>query len=184
MKAQVNKVTISLLQQDLWGLAVDAVVHQTDTLLTLPSHLLTKFGSSVAEECRRIGRCDIGSAVMTSAGKLPSKKLLHTVGPRWGEGSERGKLSSAVWECLRLAEAHQLTSLALPAISTGALGYPVENCAKTMLTQVIDFTFENLNSLRHVIIALENEVALEAFQAEFEEQLQQLRQTGEGKVYV
>ncbi len=182
MKAQVNKVTIHLVQRDIWSLEVDAVVNQTDTILTLPAALLARTGSAVAEECRRIGRCDIGSAVMTSAGKLPLQKLIHTVGPRWGEGSERGKLANATWECLRLAEEHRLKSLAMPAISTGALGYPVENCAKTMLSQIIDFTFEDLKSLRAVFICLDNDVALEAFEHEFEEQLRQLRQTGEGKV--
>jgi O-acetyl-ADP-ribose deacetylase (regulator of RNase III) len=184
MKAQVNKVTISLIQQDLWSLDVDAVVHQTDTILTLPAALAAKTGSTVVDECRRIGRCDVGTAVITNAGKLPFKKLIHAVGPRWGEGSERGKLASATWECLHLTESQNLTSLAIPALSTGALGYPVENCAKTMLSQIIDFTFEELKSLRTVIMCLDNEVALEAFQREFEEQLQQLRQTGEGKVRV
>lgn len=184
MKAHVNKVSIGLIQQDIMSLEVDAIVYQTDTILTLPAHLLAKTGTAVAEECRRIGRCDVGSAVITSAGKLPIQKLIHAVGPRWGEGSERGKLANATWECLRLSEENHLKSLALPALSTGALGYPVENCAKTMLSQIIDFTFEDLKSLRSVFICLDNEVALEAFQREFEEQLQQLRQTGECKVRV
>jgi O-acetyl-ADP-ribose deacetylase len=184
MKAHVNKVAIGLIQQDIWSLEVDAVTYQTDTLLTLPASLLNKVGSEVADECRRIGRCDVGSAVITNAGKLSIQKIIHVVGPRWGEGSERGKLASATWECLRLAEENQLNSLVLPALSTGALGYPVENCAKTMLSQIIDFTFEDLKSLRTVFVCLDNEVALEAFQIEFEEQLRQLRQTGEGKVHV
>jgi O-acetyl-ADP-ribose deacetylase (regulator of RNase III) len=125
----------------------------------------------------------VGSAVVTSAGRLITvQKLIHAVGPRWGEGSERGKLANVTWECLRLTEENRLKSLAMPGISTGALGYPVENCAKTMLTQIIDFTFENLKSLRAVTICLDNAVALEIFQNEFENQLQDLKQSGEGKV--
>jgi len=184
MKAQVNKVSIVILQQDIWSLDVDVIVRQADTILSLPATFVAKVGSTVAEECRRLGRCDVGSAVMTNAGKLPQRKLIHAVGPRWGEGSERGKLASAIWECLRLTEEHQLKSLALPALSTGTLGYPVENCAKTMLSQLIDFTFEDLKTLRSVFVCLEDDVALEAFELEFEQQLQQLRQNGEGKVYV
>ncbi|NWF68806.1 MAG: macro domain-containing protein [Chloroflexi bacterium] len=184
MRAQINKVTIDLVQQDILTLEVEGIVNQTDTALNLPPAFLVKVGSTVADECRRIGRCDVGSAVVTSGGKLNFQKIIHTVGPRWGEGSERGKLASAVWECLRLAEAHHLKSLAIPALSTGTHGYPLENCAKTMLSQLIDFTFEHLKSLRTLIVSLDNDVALEVFQREFDEQLQQLRQTGEGKVRV
>jgi O-acetyl-ADP-ribose deacetylase len=184
MKAHVNKVTIELIQRDLLTLEVDTIVNQTDVTLTVPAALADRGGSTIAEECRRIGRCDVGSAVVTGAGKFNAQKIIHAVGPRWGEGSERGKLASVTWECMRLAEQFHLKSIAMPALSVGALGYPVENCAKTMLTQIIDFTFENLKSLRTVIVCLDNPLALEAFEREFNSQLEELRENGEGRVRV
>ncbi len=121
---------------------------------------------------------------MTGPGNLAVDKIIHAVGPRWGEGSERGKLANVTLECLRLAENNRLKSIALPPISTGALGYPLENCAKTMLTQIVDFTFENLKHLRQVTICMDTVHAFAAFQQEFQQQLQELKETGEGKVKV
>jgi O-acetyl-ADP-ribose deacetylase (regulator of RNase III) len=122
--------------------------------------------------------------VITSAGDAPFEKIIHTVGPRWGEGSERGKLANATLQALRLAESNQLKSVALPAISAGALGYPLENCAKTMFEQIIDFTFEDLRYLRTIIVCLDSELALQVFREEFIRQLDDLKESGEGKVKV
>ncbi|MEO8397269.1 MAG: macro domain-containing protein, partial [Chloroflexota bacterium] len=121
-------------------------------------------------------------AKMTSAGNLKAEKIIHAVGPRWGEGSERGKLGNVTWECLHLAESNDLKSIAIPAISAGALGYPLENCATTMLSQIIDFTFEDLKHLRTIILCLPDELAFDAFKREFDQQLEELRQSGTATV--
>jgi O-acetyl-ADP-ribose deacetylase len=175
MKAKVNRVSIQLVQDDLLSLPVSAVVNATDTALSLPPRLATKAGIAVQREIAEIGYCEVGSAVMTSAGGLGVEKIIHAVGPRWGEGAERGKLLNVTFECLRLAESHNLKAIAMPAISTGALGYPLENCATTMLTQIIDYTFEDLKHLRTVMICLDNPLAYEAFKKEFQAQLLELR---------
>lgn len=184
MKAKVNKLSIELQIGEIWGLEVDAVVHSTDTHLTINRRLLQLVGSTLQDECQGIGWCDVGSAVITDAGKLPAGKIIHAAGPRWGEGSERGKLASATWNVLSLAEESQFKSIALPAISAGAMGYPLENCALTTLTEIIDFTFENLKYLKTIIICLENEIAFEVFKKEFRRQLETLKESGEGKVRV
>lgn len=184
MKARVNRVTIQIVQDDALALEVAALVLPTDTNLTLAPRVASRVGAEVLRELAQIGYCAVGSAVMTGAGELTVDKLIHVVGPRWGEGSERGKLLSATLSCLRLAEAAKLKSLALPAISTGALGYPLENCAKTMLTQIIDYTFEDLKHLRSVVLYLDNDLALDAFKKEFRQQLDELQQAGDGKVQV
>lgn len=184
MKAKVNKVTIQVVQGDILSLPVAAIVNDTDTDLEMSPRLLGKVGAAIQRELALIGYCEVGSAVITSAGNLGFEKIIHAVGPRWGEGSERGKLSNAVFECLRLAETHKLKSIAFPAISVGANGYPLENCAKTMLTQIIDYTFEDLKYLRTIIICLNDELALEAFKREFQHQLEELKQDGEAKVQV
>lgn len=184
MKAKVNKLSIELQIAEIWGLDVDAVVHSTDTHLTINPRLLQLAGPTLQDECQGIGWCDIGSAIITDAGNLPAGRIIHAAGPRWGEGSERGKLASATWNVLSLAEESQFKSIALPAISTGAMGYPLENCALTMLTEMIDFTFEKLKHLKTIIICLENEIAFEVFKKEFRRQLETLKESGEGKVRV
>lgn len=182
MKMKVNKVVIQITQEELLKLSLVVIVNQTDTSLTIPPTLAAIAGSELVQECAAIGWCDVGSAVITSAARLPYDRIIHVVGPRWGEGSERGKLVSATYECLRLAEFHHLKSLGIPAISTGLLGYPLENCAKTMLTQIIDYTFEDLKYLRNIVISLDNAAAYEAFRAEFQSQIEVMRASGEGKI--
>ncbi|MFN8529383.1 MAG: macro domain-containing protein [Anaerolineae bacterium] len=182
MKAKVNRVTIQIVEGDLLSLSVAAIVNATTTDLALPPDLVAKGGIELQRECARIGHVDVGTAVMTGAGNLTFDRIIHTAGPRWGEGSERGKLMLCVLECLRLTENTQLKSIAFPAISIGALGYPVENCAVTMLTQIIDYTFEDLKSLRTVIICLNDSNSASIFKREFQRQIEELRETGDAKV--
>ena len=182
MKAKINKVTIRLTQESILSVTTDGIVNATDPNLSLPPELSARAGIEVVQECIAIGWCDVGSAKTTSAGNLSADKIIHAVGPRWGEGSERGKLANVTWECLHLAESNDLKSIALPAISAGALGYPLENCATTMLSQIIDFTFEDLKHLRTVILCLPDETAFDAFKHEFDQQLENLRQSGTATV--
>lgn len=184
MKVKVNKVTIQIVQADILTLAVNAVVNSTDPNLHLSPPLVLKAGFKLQDEVNAIGWCDIGDAVITAAGDLPYQKIIHAVGPRWGEGSERGKLANVTLACLRLAEEYHLKSLALPAISAGVLGYPLENCARTMITQIIDYTFENPRYLKLIMICLDNLTALTVFQKELELQVEQLKAAGEGEVTV
>ncbi|MBK8025995.1 MAG: macro domain-containing protein [Chloroflexi bacterium] len=183
-KVKINKVTIRLLNADLLTVPADGIVTPTDPNLTMEFELARRVGAEVPRELSIMGWCDVGSAIVTSAGRLPFKKILHAVGPRWGEGSERGKLANVTRECLRLAEEHGLHSLVMPAISTGSLGYPVENCALTMLTQIVDYTFEDLRALRSVLLCLQDPHSLEAFSLELDRQVEQLRQSNEGHVQV
>lgn len=184
MKAKVNKVTIQITQDDILAQSVAALVNSTDPNLHVNPALSAKAGPTLQQACNAIGWCEVGSAVITDAGEMKMEKIIHAVGPRWGEGSERGKLANVTLQCLRLAEQYHLKSLAIPAISTGTLGYPVENCAKTMIGQIIDFTFDNPRYLRMVIICLDSPLAYQIFKAEFSAQLDELKDTGEGEVTV
>jgi O-acetyl-ADP-ribose deacetylase (regulator of RNase III) len=184
MKAKVNKVTIQIMQADILTLSAAALVNTTDPNLSMPPVLASRAGADVLRECRDIGWCNVGDAVVTGGGKSGYEKIIHAVGPRWGEGAERGKLANATLRCLQLAEDEQLKSIAIPAISAGSLGYPLENCAKVMLAQIIDFTFEDLKSLRTVILCVETPVALQIFENEFQRQLLELKESGDAKVKV
>ncbi|MBZ0309971.1 MAG: macro domain-containing protein [Anaerolineae bacterium] len=184
MKAKVNKVTIQLVEGNPLAFADAGLVTQTDPNLTLDPGLAALTGPEVPQECALIGWCEVGSAIITNPGHLPVERLIHVVGPRWGEGSERGKLANATWKCLQLAEADRLPSLVIPAISTGTMGYPLENCAKTMLERIIDFTFEDPKYLRAIIICLETQTAYNVFKLEFKQQLHELKANNQGKVQV
>lgn len=92
-------------------------------------------GPSVMKECRKIGGCKTGSAVLTNAGNLKAKKVLHAVGPVWNGGNhgEPELLKSAYETCFQLAKKNGLKTIAFPAISTGVYGYPKEAAAKIAL---------------------------------------------------
>ena len=184
MKAKVNKVHIHVVQGDLLVQDVSAFVYVTDPNLTLSPALAHQAGPAVEAACQEIGWCKVGSATITTAGNLPFERIIHAVAARWGEGGERGKLANVTLTCLRLAEDHQLKSLAFPAISTGALGYPLEACARVMLEEIIDFTFENLRYLRSVVLCLDSTLAYDVFASEFARQVQVLQTSGDGKVEV
>ena len=114
--------------------------------------------------------CPTGSAVLTSAGALPARFVIHAVGPVWhgGEQGEPQMLAAAHHRCLELAAEHQCRSLAFPAISTGVYGYPIPLAACVALGEVIDFlkappANERQQPLRLVRFVLFNDVAFEHF---------------------
>jgi O-acetyl-ADP-ribose deacetylase (regulator of RNase III) len=92
-------------------------------------------------ECRKIGHCPTGQAVVTTGGNLKARYVIHTVGPVWS-GGRRGEaelLASCYRESLQLAGLHQLKSIAFPAISCGAYGYPLEQAVKIAVRECAEF---------------------------------------------
>lgn len=178
MQAEVNGVLIRLVQGDITDLAVDAIVNAANSQLILGSGvagaIARKGGPSIQQECLRIGWCEVGEAVMTNAGSLKAKHVIHAVGPRMGEGNERGKLASATRASLTLAEERELTSIALPAISTGIFGFPLEACAQVMTRITVDFTFEDLQHLKEIVLCLYDDRAMLAFQQALENELAEI----------
>jgi O-acetyl-ADP-ribose deacetylase (regulator of RNase III) len=111
-------------------------------------------GPTIAEECRRIrserGPIPPGDAVATTAGKLPAKCIIHTVGPIW-HGGDRGEaevLSRCYHESMRLADELKLHTIAFPAISTGIFRYPIEQAAWVAIPTLI----ESLRSARRLVL--------------------------------
>ena len=123
----------------LGGGGVDGAIHRTG-------------GPSILQECRRIvakiGTLPAGKAVLTTAGRLPAKYVIHTVGPvyRGGKQREAETLASCYRESIQLADDHAIRSLAFPAISTGAYGYPVPEAAQIAVSTIV----EVLPSCAHV----------------------------------
>ncbi len=108
-------------------------------------------GRSVMEECRIIGSCPTGEAVLTNAGKLVSKKIIHTPGPVWHGGKSREPLllENCYRNSLLLAKKEGLKTIAFPSISTGVYGYPIKEAARIALS--VGREFENeFNEIRFV----------------------------------
>ncbi|MGH9381439.1 MAG: macro domain-containing protein [Thermoanaerobaculia bacterium] len=172
-KAEENRVVISLnetllelVEGDITELEVDALVNAANQDLELgggvAGAIRRKGGPSIQKECRRIGSIPVGTAVLTGAGKLPVKHVIHAVGPRWGEGDEDRKLSSAVRASLALADRHGLRSLALPAISAGNFGMPKDRAARIMLTEVHRY-LQGGTKLERVVVCLYDEATYRTF---------------------
>lgn len=137
---KLNGTQLELVEADITELEVDAIVNPANEDLKLGSGVAgairRKGGPSIQKECDRIGGTPVGTAVITGAGELPQKHVIHAVGPRMGEGEEDRKLASAVRSSLALADRHDLKSIAVPAISTGNFGFPVSRCARVTLTEI------------------------------------------------
>ena len=122
---------------DITEQRVDAIVNAANTHLAhgggVAGAIVRKGGRVIQDESDRLKPVPVGGAVVTSAGALPARYVIHAVGPRWGEGGEPRKLSSAVSAALLKARELGLASVALPAISTGIFGYPLDKAAETIL---------------------------------------------------
>lgn len=122
-------------------------------------------GPAIMAECRRIGRCPTGEAVITTGGNLPSACVIHTVGPVWGGGAkgEEGLLRSAYEKSLALAGERGLRSIAFPSISTGIYGYPIELASRVAINAVL-YALDRETSLEKVIFVLFGRADFDVYQ--------------------
>lgn len=169
LSVEINGTLLELVNGDITELDVDAIVNPANTELKLgggvAGAIRKKGGPSIQEECDRIGGTPVGTAVMTGAGNLKAKQVIHAVGPRWGEGDEDRKLASAVRAALALSDRNGLRSIALPAISTGVFGCPMDRCARIMLTEIHRY-LQGGSKLERVVVCLWGDEAFETFKRE------------------
>ncbi|GAI56333.1 unnamed protein product, partial [marine sediment metagenome] len=127
-----------LKQGDITECDTDAIVNASNSQLVLgggvAGAIRRKGGPIIQEECNKIGGTPVGTAVITTGGNLKARFVIHAVGPRMGEGNEDEKLKNATLNSLKLMDKHNLKSIAFPAISTGIFGYPIDKCAKIMIS--------------------------------------------------
>lgn len=147
------KEKIFLLQGDITKQKVDAIVNAANSSLMggggVDGAIHRAGGPAILEECRKIiarqGSCKTGEAVVTTAGNLPAKFVIHTVGPVWNNGNnnEAGKLADCYRNSLYLALKNKLQSIAFPNISTGIYGYPKREAAAIAIKTVADLLADN-----------------------------------------
>ncbi len=143
MEQIINNSKIKLVQGDITELTTDVIVNAANAQLILgggvAGAIRRKGGPKIQEECNSIGGTFIGGAVITTGGELKAKYVIHAVGPRMGEGNEDEKLKNATLNSLKLMDEHKLKTIAFPAISTGIFGYPIDRCAKIMISNAKEY---------------------------------------------
>lgn len=166
MKLRVNNSEIELVQDDITESDTDAIVNAANSQLVLGAGVAgairTKGGPAIQEECNAIGHCPVGGAVITSGGNLKARHVIHAVGPRQGEGNEEEKLKNATLSSLKVAEENNLKSITFPAISTGVYGFPLDACARIMLTTVKEY-LSGPTKIERVVFALFDDQSFKAF---------------------
>ncbi len=179
MKTQINDAFLELVEGDITEMDVDAIVNAANERLAhgggVAGVISRKGGPAIQSESdvwvHTRGRVPTGSAAITSGGRLKARHVIHAVGPIY-DGTARSAelLASAVRAALQMADDHGLKSVALPAISTGIFGYPVEEAAQVMLEAAIAY-LRGETGLERVVFCLYGQSAFDVFARELEGQV-------------
>jgi len=140
---------IKVIQGDITKIKVDAIVNAANTSLLggggVDGAIHREGGKTILEDCIKIsekqGGCKVGEAVITTAGNLPAKFVIHTVGPIWSGGKENEEqlLSNAYRNSLQLAIDNNVETISFPNISTGVYHFPKDKAANIALSTVLDY---------------------------------------------
>jgi len=158
---------IEVVRGDITTIRVDAIVNAANYSLLggggVDGAIHRAGGPGILEECRiiasRQGGCMTGEAVITGAGRLPAKYVIHTVGPVWKGGGrgEAGKLAACYKNSLRLAVENGCRSVAFPNISTGVYGYPKKEAAEIAFRSVADFLSKPVDFDKIIFVCFDEE---------------------------
>jgi len=157
---------IEVIKGDITRMSVGAIVNAANGSLMggggVDGAIHRAGGPAILDECKVIiskqGRCETGNAVITTAGNLPAKYVIHTVGPVWhgGNNNESKLLENAYLNSLKLALAYKVETIAFPNISTGIYSFPKEAAAVIAMQTVSDF-LSNYHQIRKVFFVCYDE---------------------------
>lgn len=157
---------IELIQGDITNIEVDAIVNAANSSLMggggVDGAIHRAGGPDILKECLAIrdrqGGCDVGEAVITTAGNLKAKKVIHTVGPIWqgGLSGEPSLLKNCYVNSMKIADEFGFASLAFPNISTGVFGYPKDKAAQIAIKSVQGYSTRSLQKVVFVCYDSEN----------------------------
>lgn len=170
-QVSVKGTVLRLLSGDLTESTADAIVNAANSHLMhgggVAGAIVRKGGRIIQEESDRIGHVPVGESALTTGGRLKARYVIHTVGPRWGEGNEEQKLQSAVTNTLKLANAKSFSHIAMPAISAGIFGFPKDRCAQIIVDTIVDFIYTQGTTLETIDICLMDPEILSFFMDRF-----------------
>ena len=169
---------ISVMRGDITKLSADAIVNAANSCLLggggVDGAIHRAGGPAIMRECEAIraksGGCPAGEAVITGAGNLHAKYVIHTVGPVWhgGSRSEDALLRSCYEKCMELAEAHGVRTIAFPNISTGVYGFPKTRAA-SIVKSVFDEWMKRPSTVEEVVFVAFDDENFELYEELFQE---------------
>ena len=169
-EARVGKVMLRLVEGDITRQVADAIVNAANEALAgsggVDGAIHRVGGPSLMEELKsKYKRCPTGEAVVTGAGNLKARYVIHTVGPIWqgGRHNEESLLSRAYGSCLVKANELGCKSIVFPSLSTGAYGYPLDQAARVAVSTIVDRLQIVPGSLQSVTFCLWGKDAMQAF---------------------
>lgn len=171
-EAEIKDATLELIKGDITKQQTEAIVNAANERLApgggVAGAIHRAAGAGLWDECKNLGGCATGKAKLTAGHDLPASYIIHTVGPVYSGSSEDAKhLASCYRECLRIARENNIRSIAFPAISTGAFGYPVEEAAEIALKTLVE-ELRRGEEIDLVRLVLYNEEDLEVHQRVFD----------------